>query len=177
MRKILPLSTVGPTIPSIYLDKRLAGDKQYGLSISNPNREACMEWLNSRPKRSVVYVSSGSLVDLEAEQMKELASALTRSNSYFLWVVRTSEADKLPKGFTKETTTSEKGLVVAWSPQLEVLANDAVGCFIRHCGWNSTLEALSLGVPMVAIPQWSDQTTNAKYVMDVWKIGGPSSGG
>ena len=174
MKKILPLRTVGPTIPSMYLDKRLEGDKHYGLMMSpnmaNPNcAEPCMNWLNSCPKRSVVYVSFGSLAEVKAEQMAELACGLKRSNYEFLWVVRASETNKLPKGFVDETC--EKGLVVSWCPQLEVLANDAVGCFVTHCGWNSTLEALSLGVPMVAMPQWSDQTTNAKYVMDVWKVG------
>ncbi|KAK8486444.1 hypothetical protein V6N13_099887 [Hibiscus sabdariffa] len=67
--------------------------------------------------------------------------------------------------------TSEKGLVVAWSPQLQVLAHEAVGCFMSHCGWNSTMEALSLGVPMVAVPQWTDQPTNAKFIADEWKVG------
>ncbi|KAJ6734283.1 GLYCOSYLTRANSFERASE [Salix purpurea] len=42
---------------------------------------------------------------------------------------------------------------------------------MTHCGWNSTLEALSLGVPMVAMPQWTDQPTNAKYIADVWRVG------
>ena len=67
--------------------------------------------------------------------------------------------------------TVKKGQVVSWFPQLEVLAHKASGCFMTHCGWNSTLEALSLGVPMIAMPQWSDQTTNAKNIMDVWKVG------
>jgi pathogen-inducible salicylic acid glucosyltransferase len=61
--------------------------------------------------------------------------------------------------------------VVRWCPQLEVLTHEAVGCFVTHCGWNSTLEALSSGVPMVAVPHWSDQSTNAKYIMDIWKMG------
>jgi pathogen-inducible salicylic acid glucosyltransferase len=60
---------------------------------------------------------------------------------------------------------------VNWIPQLEVLSNKAIGCFFTHCGWNSTLEALCLGVPMVAIPQWTDQPLNAKFVEDVWKVG------
>jgi len=94
---------------------------------------------------------------------------LRMSNRCFLWIVRASEEVKLPKSFVEET--SEKGLVVRWCSQLEVLAHEAVGCFVTHCGWNSTLEALSFGVPMVAVPQWSDQSTNAKYIMDVWKIG------
>ncbi|XP_021823307.1 UDP-glycosyltransferase 74E2-like [Prunus avium] len=101
--------------------------------------------------------------------MEELARGLRRSKSNFLWVVRASEAAKVPEGFVEETL--EKGLVVSWCPQMEVLVHEAVGCFVTHCGWNSTLEALSLGVPMLAMPQWTDQRTNAKFIMDVWKIG------
>ena len=65
----------------------------------------------------------------------------------------------------------EKGLVVSWCSQLEVLAHKTIGRFITQCGWNSTLEALSLGVPIVAMPQWTNQTTNAKSIVDVWKVG------
>ena len=101
--------------------------------------------------------------------MLELALGLKRSNIYFLWVVRETEQNKLPSNFIEET--SEKGLVVSWSPQLDVLAHRAVGCFMTHCGWYSTLEALSLGVPMIAMPQWTDQLTNAKFVVDVWQVG------
>jgi pathogen-inducible salicylic acid glucosyltransferase len=67
--------------------------------------------------------------------------------------------------------SSKKSLLVTWSPQLEVLAHKSVGCFMTHCGWNSTLEALSLGVPLVAMPQWTDQPTNAKCIADVWHVG------
>ena len=169
MTEIWPLRTIGPTIPSMYLDKRIEDDKDYGFCIFEPNSDACMKWLNDHAKGSVIYVSFGSLAALNAEQMEELAWGLRMSNSYFLWVVRASEEAKLPKNFVEET--SEKGLVVHWCPQLEVLTHEAVGCFVTHCGWNSTLEALSLGVPMVAVPQWTDQPTNAKYIMDVWKMG------
>jgi len=163
------LRTIGPTIPSMFLDRRLKDDKVYGFSIFKPNTNACMKWLNDRPKGSVVYVSFGSVANLEVEQMQELAWGLKMSNSYFLWVVRASEEAKLPKNFVDEM--SEKGLVVHWCPQLEVLAHEAVGCFVTHCGWNSTLEALSFGVPMIAVPQWTDQSTNAKYIINVWKMG------
>jgi len=169
MTKIWPLRTIGPTIPSMFLDKRLEDDKNYGFSIFKPNTDACMKWLDDQPKGSVVYVSFGSVAALEVEQMEEIAWGLRMSNRCFLWVVRASEEAKLPKNFVEETC--EKGLVVRWCPQLEVLAHEAVGCFVTHCGWNSTLEALSLSVPMVAIPQYSDQSTNAKYIMDVWKMG------
>jgi len=169
LAKIFPLRTIGPTIPSMFLDKRLEDDKDYGLSIFKPETDACMKWLNGRPKRSVVYVSFGSFVDFQVEQMEEIAWGLRMSNRCFLWVVRASEEAKLPKNFVEET--SEKGLVVRWCPQLEVLTHESVGCFVTHCGWNSTLEALSCGVPMVSVPQWTDQPTNAKYIMDFWKMG------
>ncbi|RIA04248.1 hypothetical protein BRARA_K01530 [Brassica rapa] len=134
--------TIGPTIPSI--------------------------WLDTRPQGSVVYVAFGSLAELNNAQMEELASAV--SNFNFLWVVRGSEEAKLPSGFL-ETVDKDKGLVLKWSPQLEVLSNKAIGCFLTHCGWNSTMEALTFGVPMVAMPQWTDQPMNAKYIQDVWKAG------
>ncbi|XP_050366365.1 mogroside IE synthase-like [Argentina anserina] len=169
MLKFWPLRTIGPTIPSMYLDKRHEDDKEYGFSLFKPNSDACMTWLNDRPKGSVAYVSFGSLAELGAEQMEELAWGLKNSNICFLWVVREKEATKLPSGFAE--AIKEKGLVISWCPQLEVLANEAIGCFVTHCGWNSTLEALSSGVPMVAVPQWTDQSTNAKYIMDVWKMG------
>jgi UDP:flavonoid glycosyltransferase YjiC (YdhE family) len=163
------IKTVGPTVPSFYLDKQLEDDKDYGLNLFHPNAEACMKWLDTKEKSSVVYASFGSLATAGGSQMEELAMALKNSNKNFLWVVRASEESKLPSNFVNET--SEKGLVVNWCPQLQVLSHQAVGCFLTHCGWNSTLEALSLGVPMVAMPQWTDQTTNAKYIADVWDAG------
>ena len=101
--------------------------------------------------------------------MYKLTWGLKKSNCYFLWVVRETEQKRLLTNFLQET--AKRGLVVGWCPQLDVLAHKAIGCFMTHCGWNSTLEALSLGVPMVAMPQWTDQTTNAKFIMDVWKVG------
>ncbi|KAI8013884.1 UDP-glycosyltransferase 74E2 [Camellia lanceoleosa] len=169
MAKIWPLRTIGPTIPSMYLDKRLQDDKEYGFSIFKPKTDACMKWLDQRSNGSVVYVSFGSLAQLGVDQMEEIAWGLKNSNYYFLWVVRATEQPKLPKNFMAETV--KNGLVVSWCPQLDVLAHRAIGCFVTHSGWNSTLEALSLGVPMVAMPQCTDQTTNAKYVMDVWGMG------
>ena len=91
------------------------------------------------------------------------------SGSHFLWVVKESEKSKLPKEFME--ISHSKGLVVKWCNQLQVLNHESVGCFVTHCGWNSTVEAVSIGVPMVAVPQWTDQPTHAKYIKDVWKIG------
>nr|BAG80534.1 putative glycosyltransferase [Lycium barbarum] len=169
LRSQYRIKTIGPIIPSMYLDKRLKDDKEYGLSLFKPNSETCMKWLDSREFGSVVYVSFGSLANLGEQQMEELATGLMMSNCYFLWVVRATEENKLSEEFMSKL--SKKGLIVNWCPQLDVLAHQAVGCFFTHCGWNSTLEALSLGVPMVAMPQWSDQPTNAKFISDVWQTG------
>ncbi|KAG5226437.1 UDP-glycosyltransferase 74E [Salix suchowensis] len=163
------IKPIGPMIPSVYLDRQLEDDREYGLSLFKPALDGCMEWLDSKEPGSVVYVSFGSLAALGEEQMAEIAWGLRRSGCYFLWVVRESEEKKLPCNFAEDS--SEKGLIVSWSPQLQVLAHKSVGCFMTHCGWNSTLEALSLGVPMVAMPQWTDQPTNAKYIADVWRVG------
>ncbi|MED6136949.1 hypothetical protein PIB30_060473 [Stylosanthes scabra] len=165
--KIWPnFRTIGPNIPSKFLDKRVKDDEDY--DATQFKSEDCIEWLQDKPKGSVIYVSFGSTVPFDEEQMREIAYALRNSNKHFLWVVRASEETKLPKDFEKK---SEKGLVVTWCSQVKVLAHEAIACFVTHCGWNSVLETLSLGVPTIAIPKWSDQSTNAKYVEDVWKVG------
>ncbi|KAK7381290.1 hypothetical protein VNO78_33864 [Psophocarpus tetragonolobus] len=165
--KIWPkFRNIGPNIPSIFLDKQYEDDQNY--IVEDFDSEECSKWLNDKPKGSVVYVSFGSLAMLVDEQMEELAYGLRECSNYFLWIVRASEEIKLPKDFKKK---SEKGLIVTWCSQLKVLAHEAIGCFVTHCGWNSTLETLCLGVPTIAIPHWSDQTTNAKLMTDVWKIG------
>lgn len=164
-KKIWPkFRTIGPSITSMILNKRLTDDEDDG--VTQFKSEECIKWLDDKPKQSVVYVSFGSVVVLNEEQIEEIAYGLSDSESYFLWVLR--EETKLPKDFAKK---SEKGLVIGWCSQLKVLAHEAIGCFVTHCGWNSTLEALSLGVPMVAMPNWSDQCTNAKLIEDVWKMG------
>ncbi|XP_071730748.1 UDP-glycosyltransferase 74G1-like [Rutidosis leptorrhynchoides] len=170
MKKMLPLKVIGPTLPSMYLDKRLDDDKDYGINLTKANQSECMNWLNDKPKGSVVYAAFGSLAQLGPEQMEEFASGLRDSEANFLWVVREDEVEKLPKGF-KEDVNKDKGLLVAWCKQLDVLAHEAVGCFVTHCGFNSTLEAISLGVPVVAMPQWTDQITNAKCLEDIWSVG------
>ncbi|XP_059655504.1 UDP-glycosyltransferase 74F2-like [Cornus florida] len=170
MSKVCPLITIGPTIPSFYLDNRVENDYEYGLNLFHSDGSNCTHWLSTKPKGSVVYISFGSMANLVQEQMEEIAWGLKGSNYNFLWVVRDSQGEKIPKKFMDETSP-EKGLFVKWSSQLEILSSEAVGCFFSHCGWNSTIEALSLGVPMVVMPLWTDQTTNAKFVQDVWKVG------
>ncbi|KAL0786265.1 hypothetical protein Bca101_002511 [Brassica carinata] len=169
LAKVCHVLTVGPTVPSMYVDQRIKSDTDYDLKLFDSKDSAfCTSWLNTRPQGSVVYVAFGSSAKLNNAQMEELASAVR--NFSFMWVVRDSEEEKLPSGFL-ETVVKDKSLVLKWSPQLEVLSNKAIGCFLTHCGWNSTMEALTFGVPMVGMPQWTDQPMNAKYIQDVWKVG------
>ncbi|XP_022871245.1 UDP-glycosyltransferase 74F2-like [Olea europaea var. sylvestris] len=170
MSKFCPMMPVGPTIPSFYLDNFIENDKEYGLSVPRDD-SICINWLNTKPEGSVVYVSLSSVIfaSPDAKQMEELAFGLKGSNYNFLWIVKDFEVEKLPKNFAEET--SDKSLIVQWCPQLEVLLNKAVGCIVSHCGWNSVLEALSIGVPIVGMPVWADQPTTAKFIQDVWKVG------
>ncbi|CAL5082387.1 unnamed protein product [Urochloa decumbens] len=161
--------TVGPTVPSAYLENRLPEDTSYGFHIYTPLTAVTKAWLDARPARSVVYASFGSLAKPDTVQMAEMAEGLYDSGKAFLWVVRASAMSKVPENFADKS--KERGLIVTWSPQLEVLAHPAVGCFLTHCGWNSTMEGMGAGVPMVAMPHWSDQTMNAKYIADVWRVG------
>jgi len=174
MKSIAPIRTVGPLIPSAFLDGRNPGDKDSVAHMWKATN--CMDWLNTKESASVVYVSFGSLSVLSKEQNHEIALGLKASGYSFVWVMRPSSPkaeiysdENLPEGFLKET--SEQGLVVPWCPQLEVLSHASVGAFMTHSGWNSTLEGLSLGVPMLAFPQWSDQTTNSLYIAEKWQTG------
>uniref|UniRef100_A0A0E0M3G5 Glycosyltransferase n=1 Tax=Oryza punctata TaxID=4537 RepID=A0A0E0M3G5_ORYPU len=166
--------TIGPTVPAAYLgDDRMPDDTKYGFHLFELTTAPCMAWLDAHPPRSVVFVSFGSLSNLDPAEMREVALALLDAGRPFLWVVRSSESHKLPAGYAAACNASppRDGMVVSWCPQLEVLAHPAVGCFLTHCGWNSTAEALVTGVPMVALPQWTDQPMNAKYVEAVWEAG------
>jgi pathogen-inducible salicylic acid glucosyltransferase len=159
---------IAPCVP--FLPGVDGHDSAYGMSLLEPEYDTCMKWLNAKPAKSVLYVSFGSVTSLTKEQMEELAQGLKGSGKYFLWVVRAAKQKTLPEGFVENL--GEKGLVVTWSPQLKVLAHEAIGCFLTHCGWNSTLEAIYFGVPMLAMPQhWNDHPTNAKFIEEIWGTG------
>lgn len=133
--------------------------------------EESIEWLGRHPQRSVVYVSVGSVVVLSEEEMEEMAWGLKQSGLPFLWVVRRDARERLPAGFAEAVAAEGIGLLVEWSPQERVLAHESVACFLTHCGWNSTLEALTAGVPVVAYPQWGDQVTDAKMLVEACGVG------
>jgi hypothetical protein len=145
-----------------------------------------MSWLDAQPKKSVVFLCFGSIGSFPIEQLKEIAIGLENSGRRFLWVVRsppetdpakifkpTTEPDLdilLPKGFLDRTR--DRGMVVIqWAPQVEVLKHEAVGGFVSHCGWNSTLEAASFGVPMICWPLYAEQKMNKVFLVEEMKIG------
>ncbi|KAH9618413.1 hypothetical protein KSS87_000500 [Heliosperma pusillum] len=169
MSKTFNVKTIGPTLPSSYLDKRIKDDVDYGFHAFNLDNNTCLNWLNNKPAQSVVFIAFGSSVHYSVEQMTEIALALKQQPNNFLWAVRDTEQKKLPANFIEET--SDKGLLVSWVPQLDVLIHDSIACFVTHCGYNSITEALSFGVPMLSVPQFLDQPVDAHFVDQVWGAG------
>ncbi|OAY79452.1 DIMBOA UDP-glucosyltransferase BX8 [Ananas comosus] len=149
-----------------------------------PPDRTCLAWLDAQPAASVVYVSFGSLASLPGKHFVEMAFGLALSGRAFLWVVRPGSV-RGPRGGAVETKLLEgleemtrgRGRVVEWAPQQEVLRHRAVGAFWTHCGWNSTFEAISEGVPLICAPRFGDQMGNARYATRVWGIAAEVEGG
>ncbi|TXG54094.1 hypothetical protein EZV62_019350 [Acer yangbiense] len=133
----------------------------------------CLKWLNSKKPNSVVYICFGSVANFNSDQLMEIAMGLEASRQDFIWVVRKDKKDEedwLPEGFEKRM--EGKGLIIrGWAPQVLILEHEAVGGFVTHCGWNSTLEGVTAGLPMVTWPVSAEQPFNEKLVTEVLKIG------
>ncbi|KAF8089901.1 hypothetical protein N665_0494s0006 [Sinapis alba] len=138
-----------------------------------------IEWLDTKVDSSVLYISFGTLAVLSKKQLVELCKALIESQRPFLWVITDKsyrikedgeeKEEEIIRSFREEL--EEIGMVVSWCDQLRVLKHRSIGCYVTHCGWNSSLESLVAGVPVVAFPQWTDQMTNAKLLEDCWRTG------
>uniref|UniRef100_A0A0D9WRN4 Glycosyltransferase n=1 Tax=Leersia perrieri TaxID=77586 RepID=A0A0D9WRN4_9ORYZ len=129
---------------------------------SERDEEGCLAWLDERAPGSVVYVSFGTQAHVTDEQLDELARGLVQSGHPFLWAVRSDTWSP-----TVEVGPDVGHIVRGWVPQRSVLAHESVGGFVSHCGWNSTLESLVAGKPVLAWPMIAEQHLNAKYVVDV----------
>lgn len=175
-----PIYAVGPLPLLLSHVPAAAGSSPTDKMESNLSREnnTCLEWLQSKRPGSVVYVSFGSITTLTNEQLVELAWGLANSNKDFIWVIRDDQvstgagdpaAAVLPPEFLEET--KGRSHVTSWCPQEAVLRHDAVGAFLTHCGWNSVLESISAGVPMLCCPSAADQYTNRRYVCSEWRVG------
>ncbi|GJM86894.1 hypothetical protein PR202_ga02794 [Eleusine coracana subsp. coracana] len=133
----------------------------------------CLGWLDTQQPGSVVYVNFGSITVMTPAQLAEFAWGLARCGRQFLWVIRpdlvSGENAMLPEDFVRDTR--ERGILASWCPQELVLSHPSVGLFLTHCGWNSTLESVCAGVPMLCWPFFAEQPTNCRYVCSNWGIG------
>ncbi|KAL3614234.1 hypothetical protein CASFOL_042308 [Castilleja foliolosa] len=143
---------------------------------SSIDEHECLEWLDSKSPNSVVYLCFGSVVTFTQGQLHEIAAGLAASGQDFIWVIRRGkhedETNKyvLPQEF--EERMKRKGLIIKeWAPQVMILDHPSIGAFMTHCGWNSTLEGICAGVPMVTWPAFGDQFYNEKLVTKILGTG------
>ncbi|KAL0842695.1 hypothetical protein Bca101_015940 [Brassica carinata] len=143
-------------------------------SLFTPD-DTCMQWLDKQEDKSVMYVSFGSLANMSRSELIEIAWGLSNSDQPFLLVVRvgsvkdTEWIETIPEELMERV--KERGKIVKWAPQQEVLKHRATGGFLTHNGWNSTVESVCEGVPMICLPFVWDQLLNARFVSDVWRVG------
>jgi flavonol-3-O-L-rhamnoside-7-O-glucosyltransferase len=138
--------------------------------------DRCMLWLDGMRDGSVIYLSFGSLACSIPLQLIELGLGLEASEKPFIWVLktgdRTSEFEQWMLQERFEERTKDRGVIIrGWAPQMAILSHNAIGGFMTHCGWNSIIEGISSGVPMITWPHFADQFVNEMLVVDVLKIG------
>ncbi|KAM0947466.1 putative scopoletin glucosyltransferase [Dioscorea sansibarensis] len=138
------------------------------------DKDECLNWLDNKKPNSVLYVCFGSMSRFTSTQLHEIAKGVESSQQPFIWVVKKELFNDEGEGLMEEyeKRVEGRGLIVrGWAPQMLILNHGAVGGFLTHCGWNSTLEAVSAGVPMVTMPMLAEQFYNERLAVDVLKIG------
>nr|AFJ53001.1 UDP-glycosyltransferase 1 [Linum usitatissimum] len=167
------LFTVGPVnllTPHITQNKRVLENINANLWAEQSEWAG---WLDSREPNSVLYVSFGSLTVMTPDQLTEFAWGLAMSGVPFLWVIRPDLVSENPTaGFSKfMEETKDRGMLIGWCNQEQVLQHPSIGGFLSHVGWNSMLESLSNGVPMICWPFFAEQQTNCFYACEEWGVG------
>lgn len=159
----------------IELLEKLSSIKHFSIGPFNPVEvnssitTRTLDWLDKQEKKSVIYVSFGTMASMIDDQIRELAIGLERSDHKFIWVLTNADAE-LAEGF--EERVKDRGMVVRdWAPQLEILAHPSTGGFMSHCGWSSCIESISMGVPIAGWPMNADQPKNSTLVTKVLRVG------
>ncbi|KAK9066812.1 hypothetical protein SSX86_014135 [Deinandra increscens subsp. villosa] len=168
--------TVGPM--QLLLNQTPEEEKQTEMSDFSAysvwkEDSGCLQWLQSKEPNSVIYVNYGSHTMMSLQDVIEFSWGLINSGHYFLWIIRSDvvkgESVVLPPEF--EEHVKSKGFIASWCPQEKVLNHPSIGGFLTHCGWGSTIESLSAGVPMIYWPYMSDQLINCRYICKEWEVG------
>nr|XP_043606692.1 7-deoxyloganetin glucosyltransferase-like [Erigeron canadensis] len=165
-----PVYGIGP----LHLLENHIDDKSLASIGSNLWKEEpeCLKWLDLKAPSSVVYVNFGSIVVMTPQQLAEFCWGLANSYHSFLWIMRpglvSGESDELITEFLK--ATSDRGMLAGWCPQEQVLNHPSIGGFLTHCGWNSMIESISSGVPMICWPFFSDQFPNCWLSCTRWRV-------
>ncbi|KAJ0466500.1 putative 7-deoxyloganetin glucosyltransferase [Helianthus annuus] len=175
------LDTISATYPPCYgvgpfnlLEKTIVDESLESIQ-SNLWKEdqGCLKWLDLKTSSSVIYVNFGSIAVMTSQQLIEFAWGLAKSGHSFLWIIRPDivigESAVLPCDFATETR--ERGYFASWCPQEQVLNHPSVGGFLTHSGWNSTIESISSGVPMICWPVFAEQQTNCWSSCNKWGVG------
>ncbi|XP_047335357.1 UDP-glycosyltransferase 86A1-like [Impatiens glandulifera] len=166
IHKKQPTYAIGPIFPR--------GFTKGPVATSMLAESDCIQWLNSKPERSILYISFGSYAHTTKHDIVEIANGLLLSGLGFIWVLRpdivsSDDTDFLPEKFLENVGSG--GLVVPWCSQIDVISHPSIGGFLTHCGWNSILESIWCAVPLLCYPLLTDQFTNRKLVVDDWKVG------
>ncbi|XP_028105030.1 scopoletin glucosyltransferase-like [Camellia sinensis] len=133
--------------------------------------DQCLTWLDSKEPNSVIYVCFGGLCVFPESQLVEIGLGLEASDCNFIWVIREGFRVGLAIDDLEERVKGRGIIMKGWAPQILILNHPAVGGFLTHCGWNSVIEAVSFGVPVITWPLFAEQFYNERFVVAHLRIG------
>ncbi|KAG4070752.1 hypothetical protein HA402_010978 [Bradysia odoriphaga] len=113
-----------------------------------------------------IFFSLGSSVNSSELPPEKISAILHKFEKIKLKILWKFEAD-LPN-------LPDNVKIGKWLPQNDILAHPNVKLFISHCGKGGITEAKFHGVPILAIPVFADQFTNAvKILNEGWAVSLP----